>query len=371
MDFIVKLPKADEYDSILVVQDRRSKSAIFIPTIEAISSLETAQLVFDKVICKHGVPQSIVSDRGPQFKAHFWRHLLEILGSKALLSSAYHPETDGQSERMNQELETYLRCFTSYNQDNWPKLLPTAEFAHNNTYHTSIGMSPLQATTGQDASIEFLGSNTETPSSSTVPEASKMKERMDTIYKQVTWHLERALQRHKKNADEYRREEFSYNAGDEVMLSTKSIRTDRPTKKLDYKWIGPYLIKRKINNVAYEIELPHNVRIHNVFHISLLKPYIRPKDPTRQLPKPPPLRIKEDEGFIIENILDVRRRGKGWEYLIKWEGYGEEDNTWESRRTIDDEPMLEEWHKRHPKKSSPYKDLIIVDSIAGTGGNGR
>ncbi|TPX33665.1 hypothetical protein SeLEV6574_g08355, partial [Synchytrium endobioticum] len=170
------------------------------------------------------------------------------------------------------------------------------------------------------------------------------------------------------------RDELLFNFGRELCPGCDIhvvTRTDRPTKKLDYKWIGPYLIKRKRNNVAYEIELPHNVRIHNVFHISLLKPYIRPKDPTRQLPKPLPLRIKEDERFIIENILDVRRRRKGWKYLIKWEGYGEEDNTWESRRTVDDEPMLEEWHKRHPKKSSPYKDLIIVDSIAGTGGNGR
>ncbi|TPX41268.1 hypothetical protein SeLEV6574_g06178, partial [Synchytrium endobioticum] len=134
-------------------------------TVESISSSETAKLIFDHIICKHGVPQTIVLDRGPQFKSHFWKHLLELLGSKSLLSSAYHPEADGQSERMNQELEADLRCFPSYNQDNWSALLPQAEFAHNNSYHTTIGMSPIMANTGHDAEIEFLSTTNETPAS--------------------------------------------------------------------------------------------------------------------------------------------------------------------------------------------------------------
>ncbi|TPX40630.1 hypothetical protein SeLEV6574_g06520 [Synchytrium endobioticum] len=157
MDFIVELPTSGGYDSIFVMTDRRSKSVALIPTTEAVSSERTAMLVFKHVICKHGVPKSIVSDRGAQFKSHFWKYLLEILGSRASLSSAYHPESDGQTERMNQELEAYLRCVISYNQDDWSELLPQAEFGQNNSFHSSIGMSPFYAVTGQDAEIEILG----------------------------------------------------------------------------------------------------------------------------------------------------------------------------------------------------------------------
>ncbi|TPX44714.1 hypothetical protein SeMB42_g04246 [Synchytrium endobioticum] len=206
------------------------------------------------------------------------------------------------------------------------------------------------------------GTANETPVSLSVPEAARVKERIDNIYNQVQHHLEKARERYKEAADQYRIKELQYSIGDEVLLSTKNIRTERPTKKLDYKWIGPYLVKKKINEVAYEIELPSNVRIHNVFHVSLLKKYIRPKDPARQLPKAPPLRITEEEGYVIKDIKDVRRRGKGWEYLVIWEGYSEADNTWEPRKSLNDEAMLRAWHERHPNKPSPYKSLALAGS---------
>ncbi|TPX47206.1 hypothetical protein SeLEV6574_g02779 [Synchytrium endobioticum] len=323
MDFMIKLPPSKSDDSILVVVDRRSKAATFIPINEAITAEATARLICNRIICQHGVPQSITTDRGPQFKSRFWKALLNLLGSKSSLSTAYHLQTDGQSERVNQELEAYLRCFTSYNQDDWADLLPQAEFAHNKSVHSSTGMSPFFATTGQDA--EGTGS---------------IKLHFDEIYQHVNEHLKKSQERYKQNVDKRRREEDDFKVKDEVMVSTKNVRTERPTKKLDYKWMWPYLIKRKINNVAYEVELPRNIRIHPVFHVSLLKRYIRPTDSSRQLPKPPPIQVADEDGYVIKEILDVRRRSKGFEYLIDWEGFGAEDRTWKPRKSLNDDTLL-------------------------------
>ncbi len=353
MDFIVKLPKSNRYDSILVIVDRRSKMAHFIPCNETITAEGTAKLVFDHVVCKHGMPQSIVSDRGPQFKSHFWKKLWNLLGSKVNLSTAYHPQTDGQSERVNQTLEQYLRCFTSYNQDDWSSLLPMAELAYNNSYSESIGMSPLYAVTGQDANLEHLGdiSNTTT----NPPEAGRVKQHFDIIYTQLQHHLEKAQKRYKETADEHRKQEEVYHVNDQVLLSTKNIRTERPTKKLDYTWIGPYRVKRQINPVTYELDLPPTMKIHKVFHTQLLKRYVEGDITDRRIIVPPPIRNIEDApGYEIETILDVKKRGRAFEYWIKWKDYGPEDNTWEPRRSLKDDDMLKAWHEAHPDKPSPF-----------------
>ena len=354
MDFIVKLPKSNKMDSILVVVDRRSKQSHFIPTTEAITAEKTAKLVFNHIVCKHGLPQSIVSDRGPQFKSKFWKELWRLLGCKVNLSTAYHPETDGQSERVNQTLEQYLRCFTSYNQDDWTDLLPMAELAYNNSYHDSIGMSPLFAVTGQNAEIEPVEHASATPVTNP-PEAGRIKSHIDNIYNQLQKHLSKAQRRYKEAADSHRSEEPLYSVNEQVLVSTKNIRTERPTKKLDWVYVGPYRIKRQINAVTYEVDLPQTSHIHPVFHVKLLKKYIPGEDPDRHIIPPPPIQSKDKEvGYEIEAIKDVRPKGNGHEYLIGWKGYGPEDDTWETRTTLQDDEMLRRWHEDHPDKISPF-----------------
>jgi transposase InsO family protein len=353
MDFIVKLPKSNKYDSILVIVDRRSKMAHFIPCNETITAEGTARLVFEHIVCKHGVPQSIVSDRGPQFKSKFWKKLWALLGTKVNLSTAYHPQTDGQSERVNQTLEQYLRCFTSDEQDDWSTLLPTAELAYNNSINESIGMSPFYAVTGQNVNLEYLGEGQ--TSITNPPDAGRIKAHFDQIYNQLQYHLEKAQKRYKATADEHRKEDETYNVNDQVLLSTRNIRTERPTKKLDYTWIGPYRIKRQINPVTYELDLPPTMRIHNVFHTQLLKRYVKGHITDRRIIVPPPIRNEEEPpGYIIEGIVDVRKKGRGYEYLIKWKNYGVEDNTWEPRRSLADDEMLRQWHAAHPDRISPF-----------------
>lgn len=352
MDFIVKLPKSSTFDSILVVVDRRSKQSHFIPCNETITAEGTAMLVFNHVICKHGLPQTVISDRGPQFRSRFWKKLLELLGSKASLSTAYHPQTDGQSERVNQTLEQYLRCFTSYEQDDWSQLLPLAELVYNNSFNESIGMSPLYAATGQDAEIEVLGEVTPVDQSNP-PEAGRIKEHFGRIYIYLNEQLQKAQARYKATADVHRREEESYEINDKVLLSTKNIRTLRPTKKLDVTYIGPYRVKRRINPVTYELEMPDS-KLYPVYHTSLLKRYIQSEDKNRTTIQPPSIRINDEEGYILKNIIDVRKKGNGYQYLIDWDGYGPEDRTWEPRSSLKDDDLLRDWHSNNPTKPSPF-----------------
>jgi len=156
-DFITKLPLAQRYDSILVVVDRLTKMVYFIPTTEKTSAEGLARLFRDNVWKLHGLPESIISDRELQFAAGLMRELNEILGIKSKLSTAFHLQTDGQTERVNQELEQYLRMFIDHRQEQWPEWLGMAEFAYNNKAHSSTRTSPFKANYGQDPRMGFEG----------------------------------------------------------------------------------------------------------------------------------------------------------------------------------------------------------------------
>jgi len=156
-DFITKLPLAQGYDSILVVVDRLTKMVYFIPTTEKTLAEGSARLFRDNVWKLHGLPESIISDRGPQFAAGLMRELNKMLGIKSKLSTAFHLQTDGQTERVNQELEQYLRMFIDHRQEQWPKWLGMAEFAYNNKTHSSTRTSPFKANYGQNPRMGFKG----------------------------------------------------------------------------------------------------------------------------------------------------------------------------------------------------------------------
>ena len=154
-DFITKLPLAQGYDSILVVVDQLTKMVHFIPTTEKTSAERLARLFRDNVWKLHGLLESIISDRGPQFAVGLMRELNRMLGIESKLSTAFHPQTDGQMERVNQELEQYLRMFIDYRQEQWPDWLGMAEFTYNNKAHSSTKTSPFKTNYGQDPRIGF------------------------------------------------------------------------------------------------------------------------------------------------------------------------------------------------------------------------
>ncbi len=159
MDFIVDLPPSKTFDSIFVVVDRLTKIAHFIPCHKTVTGEETARLFIDNVYRLHGLPNDIISDRGTQFTSKFWQSLFKILGVDIKLSSAYHPQTDGQTERVNQVLEQYLRCTINYHQDNWVDLLPLAEFAYNNTLQGSTQQTPFFANYGHHPRFDQFNLN--------------------------------------------------------------------------------------------------------------------------------------------------------------------------------------------------------------------
>ncbi|MBW0570282.1 hypothetical protein O181_109997 [Austropuccinia psidii MF-1] len=163
MDFITQLPLSNPFDSILVIVDRFSKMAVFIPTMSSVTSLDLAHLFIKNIFSKHGLPSSIVSDRGSLFVSSFWTKLCQKLKISRDMSTAYHPETDGQTERVNQILEQYLRMYVRYHQDYWNTWLPLAEFSYNKSDHSSTKQSPFFTVYGKDPHFDSVHITQDTP----------------------------------------------------------------------------------------------------------------------------------------------------------------------------------------------------------------
>jgi len=237
----------------------------FIPTTEKTLAEGLARLFRDNVWKLHGLPESIISDRGPQFAAGLMRELNEKLGIKSKLSTAFHPQTDGQTERVNQELEQYLRMFIDHRQEQWPEWLGMAEFAYNNKAHSSTRMSPFKANYGQDPRIGFEGRK-----KGKYAGAEKFIEKMKEIQEEAKAALGKAQADMKKYTDKKRSDVEEYKVGDLVMLSTKDLKyqmVGRRTEKLTKRFVGPYRVKEIISSNAVKLELPSTVKIHLVMGI--------------------------------------------------------------------------------------------------------
>jgi hypothetical protein len=268
MDFIVDLPKSKSFDSVFVVVDRLTKMAHFVPCDKTITSKETTRLFLENVYKYHGLPDNIISDRGTQFTSKFWQSLFKILQVKTNLSSAYHPQTDGQTERVNQVLEQYLRCFINYHQDNWVDLLPVAEFAYNNTFQESIHQTPFFTNYGYHPRFDSLNL-----SLAENPAAQDLVTRILEIHKDMKARLVEAQEQQKRYADKSRKQNPNISVGDKVWLLRRNLKTRRPSDKLDYRCLGPFRMSKQVNKVAYRLDLPSSMKIHPVFHVSLLEPY--------------------------------------------------------------------------------------------------
>jgi len=265
-DFITKLPLAQGYDAILVVYDRFSKMAHFIATTEKTSAEGLAKLFRDHIWKLHGLPESIISDRGVQFAAGMMRELNNLLGIQTKLSMAYHPQTDRQMERINQELEQYLRVFIDHRQEQWLDWLGTAEFAYNNKIHTATKISPFKANYGQDPRIGFEGRR-----KGKYEVVGKFMERMKKIQEEAKTALGKAQEEMKKFANRRQKKEEEYRVGDLVLLSTKDLKWQmkgRRSEKLTEHFVGPYKVKGIISSNVIELELPKSIRIHPVVNIS-------------------------------------------------------------------------------------------------------
>jgi hypothetical protein len=336
MDFIVGLPPSLHNgiacDSILVIVDRYSKMVILTPCVNTIDAPGLGQIVLEKVVVKYGAPRSIVSDRGSLFTSTWFGTMCEYLATRRLFSTAFHPQTDGQTERMNQTLEVYLRCYVNYEQSDWAQLLASAEYAMNAAPNATTGKTPfsqvlmfepdlhlnIEGVASEDARNESARARAEKLADSLL----HASESQDVAERQMA-----------KAAEHYdkKRKEMFFNVGDQVMLSSKNIRMLRASKKLADQNLGPFTILERIGKNAYRLDLPRKYgRLHHTFHVSLLHAYRK-----REGEAPPePVDIDDQEEWEVERILDVRRKGNRADYYVRWKGFSEAHDSWEPEENM-------------------------------------
>jgi hypothetical protein len=355
MDFITGLPTSNGHDAILVIIDRFTKMGLFIPTTATLTAEGLADLITVWVVAKHGTPADIVSDRGAVFTSNFWKSLTQRLAIKRNLSTAYHPETDGQTERLNQILEQYLRIYVDYLQDDWNSLLPLAEFAYNNATHSATGVTPFFANKGYHPNLEI---NTEQVPS---VEASQAAEDLRDVHRYLREQLTITREQYEQQAEGTRIPFPTLAQGDLVYLDARNIKTKRPSKKLDNKRLGPYPIVEKISTHAYRLGLPHGMKqIHNTFHVRLLEPAHPNSFPNRVQPPSPPVEIDGELEYeiaeVVDSKIDRRRRGQGLLYRVRWGGYEgtEEEFSWLPADELANAPdVIAVFHEQHPDKPGP------------------
>ncbi|KAG1967775.1 retrotransposable element [Pimephales promelas] len=342
LDFITALPPSQGNTVILTVVDRFSKAAHFIPLPKLPSAKETAVTIVDHVFRLHGLPMDVVSDRGPQFVSKFWREFCKLLGATVSLSSGFHPQSNGQTERANQDVERTLRCMVSKNPSSWSQQLSMVEYAHNTLPVSSTGLSPFECSVGYQPPI-FPSLESEVA----VPSAHAFIQRCHRTWTRARETLLQVGARTKAKADRHRRKPPVYVVGSKVWLSTKNIPLRSVSNKLAPKFIGPFAVTKIVSPVAVRLQLPLAYkRIHPVFHVSKVKPvfYARINPP---VPVPPPPRLVDGEpSYSVNRILDSRRRGRGFQYLVDWEGYGPEERSWVPARDILDHSLIDDYNRQ-------------------------
>ncbi len=301
LDFITGLPPSQGNTTIFVIVDRFSKAARFIPLPNLPSAKETAELITTHIFRVFGIPLDIVSDRGPQFTSRFWRAFCQSLGTKASLSSGFHPESNGQTERINQDLESTLRCMVGSNPSSWSSYLIWAEYAHNTLRSSSTGRSPFECQFGYAPTL-FPEQETEVA----VPSVQTHIMRCRRIWRTVRAKLLRTSGQHQIQANRRRRPAPSLRVGQRVWLSTRNLPLRVESRKLNQKFVGPFKIARRVNPVTYRLTLPRSLKINPTFHVSLLKPVLCSPFVAPGKAPPPPRVIGGRPAFTVHRILDVR-----------------------------------------------------------------
>ena len=321
MDMITDLPLSNGYDSILAVVDHSlTKGVILIPCSKMLMAAQCAGLLLDNIYKRFGLMDKIISDQGPQFAAKSFIELLKLLKIKLALMTAYHPQSDGATERVNQEIEAYISIFRTNNPEEWSTMLTTMEFTHNNRRHADRQNTPFELMLGITlVAIPLSFENTKYPT---------IEDRM----KKLIQEREEALAAHElaRNCMAGRRRDtfVPFKKGQKVWLDSRNLKTSHH-KKIRPKQEGPFEINEVLGPVTYRLKLPASWKIHNVFHAVLLRLYIETEAHGNNYPQPAPDLLEGEEVYNMEWILKHQRRGRGYQYYIQWEGYPITEASWE------------------------------------------
>lgn len=322
MDFITKLPVSDKHDMIMVVVDRLTKYAYMIPTTETINAEQMANILLRHVIANHGMPSKITSDRDKLFTSKMWQSFADLVGIELRLSTAYHPQTNGQTERVNQTVKQYLRCYVNYQQDNWAGLLSMAQLAYNNAVHSTTHETPFFANYGYNPVVYG-----DTIGKTAVAESSRiLATRLRQLHLQLSRDIDFVNLRMKRYYDQQHVEGPDLKKEEKVYLLRRNIKTKRPSNKLDHLRLGPFKIEEKLGPVTYRLKLPESMKkLHPVFHISLLEP--APNN--AELATNVEIEEETEDEYEVEQILADRWHENQQQLLVQWKGYPTSENTWE------------------------------------------
>ncbi|KAJ9512023.1 hypothetical protein QJQ45_004579 [Haematococcus lacustris] len=346
MDLVTKLPTGTHgYDAICVIVDRLSKMVHFVPCKEAMNAMAFTRLFINNVFRLHGLPAEVLTDRGAHFNYKFWHAVKKLLGMKTNMSTAYRPQSDGQTERYNRVLEEMLRHYISPTQADWPDHLALAEFAVNNSWQESIHSTPFFLNTGQSPVTPGLR---DLPDGGRCPSAHAFATWWKEGVAHARRHMADAQARYKRHADTGLKD-VEFEVGAQVLLSTRNLRIKTgKVRKFVPRYVGPFVVEAKINANAYRLTLPANMsRLHPVFHVSLLKKY---SGSDVGIMPPPVEWMDETPVYYVERLLDHRyvRAGKAGEFLVQWEGYDASFNTWEPRANLTGcDKLLAEYNAIH------------------------
>lgn len=350
IDFVEGLPESEGMSSLMVVTDRLSKGAIFVPLPDTKTETVVRRFI-ERVVAYHWLPDAITSDRGSQFVSALWTRLCELLKINRRLSTAYHPQTDGATERMNSVWETYIRSFTNWAQNDWARLCPMAQIAINGRNATSTGISPFFLQHGYEVDplqLKIDGqSQFKKPAEQLSDEqkAAEIAVKLQQVVELAQASIAVAQQEQERQANKTRREAQSYRVGDKVWLKLdQQYSTGRNSKKLDWK-NAKYTVVKVIDSHSVELDTPPGP--HPVFHVDRLK--LASSDP---LPnqvqddyQPQPLQVDGEDEWEVEDIVaeEVRRRGRGRKlyYEVKWKGFHR--TTLEPAELLEDAEAVDRW----------------------------
>jgi len=342
VDLITDLPESGGFDSVMVMVDHGlMKGVILSPCKKTIRSEGVTQLFFKKVFLRFGLYDKIISDRGPQFASKFAKELGRLLNYKVALSTAYHPQTDGQTERLNQELETYLHIYCCSAPLDWIKHLPMAEFVHNHQKHDSHNASPFFLMMGYEPQgIPHILPNSAIPAAEDrIRYLQKIREEAITCHNLAMQHMA---------ARSYGKKFEPWKVGEKVWLSAKNLISALPSKKLAPKQYGPFTVKAVLSPITFKIQLPPSWKSHPVFHASELSSYQETEVHVPNNTEPPPDIINGQEEYEIKAVLAHKGNVKGKRrFLVLWKGYSSSDNSWIPEKEMNNaQEILKTYKKR-------------------------